>query len=150
MATATAADQLLQTTLAVKIYEGTPQQDSFEFEIASIHKEIALGARVHRLHKQIDPEWDEFSQGLDGLTLFNLRACAAFELLLKKSTAKWPWTETASGVVCDSSKFPAERADDVLLAYRGLLDALASFRAARITNAVAAGEQAVAVQPNPA
>jgi hypothetical protein len=114
----------LQTTLIVPY-----KDDNFEFKIPSIHNEIAIGSRMSKLRAVIDPDWDGFSMGLDGGTQYSLRACAAFELLLQKSSAKWPFSPDDIGAVkVDSSKFPPENAADVVQVYQAYQEKLTSFR----------------------
>lgn len=140
MAEESPATDILKTTLEVKVGE-----DVFEFRIPSIHDEIRVGARIKDIRRALDPSWNTFDQGLDGEALVELRACACFEVLLQRSSAKWPWSKDAQGkVVCDSSRFPTNKFNETLLAYQGFQEALSSFRSKGTAGEPATGEKAVA------
>lgn len=117
-------ESVLKTSLEVEV-----NKEKYEFKIPTIHEEIGVGIRVKDIRRRLEPTWNGFEAGLDGQALLELRACATFELLLLKSSSKWPWIEDAKGnVICNSSKFPNSKYNDVLLAYQNFQDALNSFR----------------------
>jgi len=118
---------VLKSTLEVKV-----KDDVFEFRIPNIHDEIKVGIRAKDLRRSLDDNWNTFDQGLDGEAMLELRACACMEILLVKSTARWPWTEENGKVQVLSGKFPAENFNDVILAYQGFQEALSTFRDKRV------------------
>lgn len=117
--------EITKTTLEVPV-----RGETYEFKIPSLHEEIAIGSRVTKLRRDIDPLWDGFSMGLDGNTAYMLRACATFELLLKRASAQWVWSHepNTGGPIVDSSKFPPDKVDLVMEVYQGFLEALSRFR----------------------
>lgn len=123
------------TTLTV-----TAKSDTYEFKIPTLHDDIAIGARMSKLRKAIDPSWNGFDQDLDYTTQYTLRAAATFEILLQKSSSAWPFFETPKGPIVDSSKFPTDKFSDVLEGYGAFNDALAKFRAGGDKNNAPAGE----------
>lgn len=136
----------LAKTLTVKINN---DKDSFVFKIPTIHDDIAIGSRMTRLRRVIDPSWDGFEQGVDGITQYSLRACATFELLLEQSSATWPFTEGPDRKpVVDSAKFPAANTNDLLIAYQGFTEALTTFRAGGVAGGESTGGEAVESKPN--
>ena len=137
------SNRLLQNTLAV-----SAGNDKFEFRIASLSDEIAIGARIAKIRRSLDPEWNGFDQGLDGSTMFYLRAAATFELQLAQSSAKWPFSEGKTGkIVVDSSQFPSDKVNTVMEAYQGYIAALDTFRSGRNPAGAAVGKEALAPEP---
>ena len=122
-----AENDVLKTTLEVRVGE-----DVFEFKIPTIHQEIQIGIRANDLRRKLG-NTDSSAYGVDGETLVELRACACFELLLVRSSEKWPWTEDKGKVEVKSENFPIERFNDVILAYQGFQEALSTFREKRLT-----------------
>lgn len=141
------ADDLLQSSLTVR--NVGRDGDHFQFKIPTIRDEIQVSARADAIHKSLDPSWDGFTPGLDGFGMLHLKACATLEILLEKSSARWAFSETKDGVKVDSSKFPANRVNDVIVAYQGFSEALQTFRETGNLPEDAPSEQAVESQPNP-
>lgn len=138
---------VLKTELTVP-YGPKGKEDTFVFKIPTLHDEIKIGARMEKLHRTIDPEWNGFSQGLDGGTLYALRAAATLELLLIKASVTWPFNEDAAKVVgVDSGKFPVDKAAEALGVYAAFDDALAKFRSGGAPDNGSTGEKALDGQP---
>ena len=113
----------------------TYNSESYTFKIPSIRDEVKIGSRIALIRSLEDPDWDRFSQGLDGQTLWALRACATFEVLLVSASETWPFSPAKKGEpVVDSSTFPADRSEDVLSIYEELQKDLRSFRSSRTAN----------------
>ena len=138
------SDDPLATTLTVEIGSDAAK-DKFEFTIPTLHQEIAIGTRMAKLRREIDPSWDQFSQGLDYGTSVALRAAATFELLLAKASVAWPFTTDpgTKKLVVDSSKFPANKAVDVVTAYETFQEALGRFRQGGDSDSKPTGEIAL-------
>ena len=117
------ADETFKTSLTV-----TVGVDNFEFKIPGLHEEVKIGSRMIRLRQQIDPEWDGVSS-LDYNSLTVLRACAVFETLLLRSSVEWCFSPGPQGKpIVDSSKFPENKAREVVEAYEGYNEKLRNFR----------------------
>ena len=130
-----------QSTLTVPL-----GSDNFEFKIPTLYDEIRIGARMSEIRKNIDPAWDGFTQGLDGNTLYILRAAATFDVLLLRASQQWPFQKTATGPVVDSGKFPENKVNDSLLIYQGFTEALTRFREGRTADEPKPASEAVAGQ----
>jgi hypothetical protein len=140
------ADDLLKSSITVRNIGR--DKDHFQFKIPTIRDEIQISARADAIHKSLDPSWDGFTPGLDGMGMLELKACATLEILLEKSSAVWAFTQTLEGVKVDHTKFPANRVNDVILAYQGFSEALQTFRETGDLPEEPSGEQAVAGQSN--
>ncbi len=140
------ADDLLKTSILVR--DIGRDKDHFQFKIPTIRDEIQISARADAIHKSLDPSWDGFTPGLDGMGMLELKACATLEVLLEKSSAVWAFSQTKDGVRVDHSQFPANRVNDVILAYQGFSEALQTFRETGNLPEEPSGEQAVASEPN--
>ena len=133
--------ELLQDSITVS-HNG----DDFVFSIPSIHDEVRIGLKARALRQAlVGPGGDVSEDGLDRWTVYMLRACATFEVLLRKSSAMWPWTAQAGGPVVDSGKFPDDKVNDVLAIYSDQQEQLLSFREGGVAT-VSAGTEAVAGQ----
>lgn len=143
-------DAMTRTSLTVRIPEKPrdgEQQETFQFRIPTFHDEIKIGVGIKDLRRKLEPNWDGFEQGLDGSTMYLLRAAATFETLLEKSSAKWPFTANDTGnVLVDSAKFPPDRVMTVQLAYQGYVAALDRFRAGGNPDEDNAGSKDLAAQ----
>ena len=110
-------------------------KEEFEFRIPTIADEVALGTRMRRLRRAIDP-MDDGSGQLDGDTMAYLRAMAYFEVLLKSTSATdWVYTKTADGKqYVDSTTFPPDKANIILFVAGSLYSRVQTFRFGGITN----------------
>lgn len=125
----------LKTTLEIP-FKG----ETFEFRIPTVLDDIKVGSRIREILRKADPESMGQVAGLDWATFNKLEACAGFELLLKSSSAKWPWTENAQKqVIVDSTLFPAEHNEDITAIYQGFSEALRRFRNDRAVDERPAG-----------
>jgi len=122
--------------------------DDFTFAIPAIHDDIKQGLRSRALRQAIvGPLGDYSAAGLDDWTNYQVDACATFEVLLRKSSATWPWSKTAAGApIVDSSKFPLKNAADVATIYAGFRDKLNTFRQGGAAENTP-NEEAVAYKP---
>ena len=117
------ADETFKTSLTV-----TVGADNFEFKIPGLHEEIKIGSRMNRLRQQIDPEWDGMTP-LDFNSATVLRACSVFETLLVRASAEWCFSPGPQGKpIVDSSRFPSNKAREVVEAYEGYNEQLRNFR----------------------
>ena len=140
--------ELMQTTIEV-VHK--PSGDTFTFAIPSLHDEFRVSARVKKIRKAIDPDWDGYEQGLDGYALMGMNACATFEVLLRASSAKWVYSGGIDGKpVVDSSKFPIDRNDEVRQVGVDFQTAVQTFRAGGDTDKQAPDTEAVAGQQDTA
>lgn len=112
---------MLQTDLEVK--HGA---DIYFFNIPSMYDEIKIGARMRDIHAEISPGFTVNS--LDGTTLYYLRACATFDVLLTKASVSWVFSQNKTGPTVDSSKFPRDKFNTILEVFTGFDSALATFR----------------------
>jgi hypothetical protein len=135
---------LLQTTITANGRNG----DTYVFDIPSLHDEIKISARMKNIRKAIEPDWNTFD-AIDGNGLYLLRVCATFEVLLRQSSATWPFSEGKTGPVVDSAKFPKERSSEVTAVYDDFVAKLTEFREGGPANKDGAGAKAVESQPNP-
>lgn len=117
------ADDALKVSLTVSV-----SGDTFEFKIPGLHEEIRIGSRMNMLRQKIDPDWDGVTPlNLDSISV--LRACAVFETLLLRSSVEWVFSPGPQGKpIVDSSKFPPNKAREVVEAYEGYSDQLRTFR----------------------
>ena len=100
---------------------------SYVFKIPTIHDEIKIGMRSRDLRREIAGNPSE--DGLDNGTVYMCRACAGFEVLLKKSSETWPFSEGKAGPEVNSAKFSAEKVNEALEVYVAFQDKLGTFRA---------------------
>jgi hypothetical protein len=135
------ADEPIQTTILVKHQSG-----DYEFKIPSLHDEIAVGARMDKIHRAIDPTWNGFTRGMDLDSEYALRAAAVFEVLLKKASVQWPFEATPAGPIVNSALFPPDKALTVMEVWQGYNDSLATFRQGGNSNKPAAPTETVASQ----
>lgn len=108
----------------------TVEGDDYEFAIPSIVDEMKVGMRMRDIRRRINPNGDISDFGLDQSTLYFNRACAAFELLLRRTSASppWPFSAGSAGPEVNCEKFPREKAATVIAVYGGLQEKLLSFR----------------------
>lgn len=138
------ADDALKTQLAVIV-----GKDTFEFKIPGLHEEVRIGSRMNALRQKIDPEWDGVTP-LDFNTVSVLRACAVFETLLLRSSVEWVFSPGPQGKpIVDSSRFPPEKAREVVEAYEGYSEQLRTFREEGAADKPLPPAKAVEGQSNP-
>lgn len=130
----------LSDTMTVT-YDG----DHYIFAIPSLVDEMKIGIRMRDIRRRILPEGDISDFGLDQNTLYFNRACATFELMLRKTSANppWPYSSGPSGPVVDCEKFPTDKASTVIGVYGALQQQLLTFREKRPPAGQPAPEQAV-------
>lgn len=134
---------VLQDTIEVE-HRG----EKYEFRIPSLREEIKLGLHERSIRRELDPDSGGAAEGLDISTTMMVRAAAAFEVLLKSSTAKWPFSEgPAKEPVVDFRKFPTDKAEEVAAIGFAFETQLQEFRKARNPDPKPVGEKAVAGQP---
>lgn len=144
------ADNVVQRTIIVPVEIGTKNKrtETFEFRIPTLHDEIAIGSRMTRIRQAADPLWDGFSVAIDGNAQFAMRACAAFEQLLDRSSVKWVFVEGPDKKpMVDSSKFPADKVPIIVRAYQGFQDSLTRFQQERLADDESIGAAPVESQP---
>ena len=134
--------EVLQDTLTVE-YSG----ETFQFKIPTIYDEMRIGARMRDIRAAIvGPGASSSDEGLDNVTLFFNRACATLDVLLKKASVRWVFSEGDSGPVVNSANFPATKTDDVVGIYGGYQDALGTFRSGGNPDPAPVSPEAVAGQ----
>lgn len=126
--TAAPAPSPLANTITV-----TVDGDDYEFAIPSITDELKIGLRMRDIRRRLMPDGDISDIGVDQATLFMNRACATFELMLRKTSASppWPYSSGASGPEIDCTKFPPDKAATVVAVYTELQQKLLTFREKR-------------------
>ena len=134
--------EVLQDTLTVE-YSG----ETFQFKIPTIYDEMRIGVRMRDIRTTlVGPGMSSTDEGLDNVTLFFNRACATFDVLLKKASVRWVFSEGESGPVVNSANFPATKTDDVVGIYGGYQESLGTFRSGGHTDSTPAVSEAVAGQ----
>jgi hypothetical protein len=137
------SDPVLQTTIEVS-HKG----EKYEFRIPSLVEEIKLGMHERNIRRELDPSSGGAPEGLDVSTTMLVRAAAAFEVLLKTSTAKWPFSEGRDKEpVVDFRKFPPHMVEEVAAIGFEFETKLQRFRAERNPDPNPPGAEAVAGQP---
>ena len=107
---------LTQTTFDVSV-----GADTFIFKVPSVREYARLGIRSRELRRADSPTGTGDEWGLDGTTADLYRGMALFETLLQKADARdnWPYSTDDSGKPSvDSSKFPPQATQSVILAYQ--------------------------------
>jgi hypothetical protein len=124
------AGEIGKKTITVRV-----RDEDYEFKIPTVHDDIRVGTRVKALHRKLDPDYDGLAGGLDFNTQYNLRMCATFEILLLKSSARWPFGENPKGeVAVDTAKWLPEDAGLAGEVFGEFTDALATFRSGGNSN----------------
>jgi len=122
---------LVKKTIVVKERE---TNDEFEFRIPTIADEVALGTRIRRLRRAIDPQ-DDGTGELDRDTMAYLRAMAYFEILHVSSSVDWVLTKLPDGkLIVDSLSFPPEKTNTVLFVAMSLYGQVQRFRFGGLAN----------------
>jgi hypothetical protein len=137
-----AETDVLKTHLSVKL--ARYKDDEFIFRIPSIADDIKLGLRMRDIRIRIDPTVSISEVGIDFGTSEMLRACAAFEILLEKTSASWVYQPGATGPTIDSTKFSTDRTEEVMEVYYDFQTQLATFRRNRFPYPKPPTDQAVA------
>jgi len=103
---------LVKKTIVIK---ERATNEEFEFRIPTIADEVAIGTRMRKLRREIDPADDGTGQ-LEQETLAYLKGMAYFEVLLVSTSAvNWVYTKVKDGrQIIDSLKFPPEKTNTVL------------------------------------
>ncbi len=116
---------LVRKTIVVK--ENSTNEE-FEFRIPTIADEVAIGTKMRKLRRAIDPMDDGTGQ-LDQDTLAYLRAMAYFEVLLVATSVTWVYTKTTDGKqFINSLEFPPEKVNTVLFVAGTLYGQVQRFR----------------------
>jgi|SRR6185437_4782257 len=132
------SDPALQDTIEVE-HKG----QKYEFRIPSLVEEIKLGMHERNIRRELDPESAGAAEGIDIATTMTVRAAAVFEVLLKSSTATWPFSHGPNKEpVVDFRKFPTDKAEEVAAIGLVFETKLQEFRAARNPDPKPASEEA--------
>lgn len=136
-------DGVLKTTITAVVGD-----HNFEFKIPNLHDEIKIGSRMIKIRRSLDPDWDGTTE-LEYNESVILRACAVFEVLLQRSSETWIFTPDTTGKpVVDSSKFPEDKAMEVMDAYRGYGEQLRTFREGGVADKPLPPKEAMASESN--
>lgn len=86
------SDKILHPTLTITLGEDEAKED-FIFRVPTPMEKARLGVREASIRRQLDPMSGGWVVGVDDDTFFLIRGMAAFEVLLEKSSATWPYSE---------------------------------------------------------
>lgn len=133
-------DALTQTSVLVR-----DTGSEFEFRMPSILDEVKVGARMRRLRQMADP-LDDPGGNVDLDTLAYLKSMAYFDVLLEKASgAEWAWHMGPNGKrAVDSTRFPADRTNQVIRVAADAIGQVNTFRAERHPHRGTAGDEALA------
>ena len=136
---------ILKNEIEVKI-EG----ETFVFAIPSIMDDARMAARARAMRRNVDPEGDGGEYGFDIPTATEIRAAAAFETLLKKTSAAWVYTKAIPDgrPTIDASKFPLDKVNQIVAAYLAWQERVATFRNGGPRDQGTDSPEAVAGQPD--
>lgn len=142
-----------EQNLLKETVEVTVNGDTFEFQIPSYYDELKIGTREKNIRREIEIELggDPTSTGdsLDGGTNFMVRTAATFEILLRKSSATWPYTKGMNGSpVVDFKKWPKDKVGDAISVGVAFNAEIARFRSGGLSNGDASSAEAMEGQPN--
>ncbi len=137
--------ELLPTELTVTVGDET-----YMFAIPTIRDEAKIGMRTASIRRSMleAGEQDPGPQALDFGTNYTLRACAVFELQLRKASVTWPFSQGKNGPVVDSTKFPLNKSEKVLSVYEAYTVALDTFRSGGNPDQPAPDAKVVAGEPD--
>lgn len=118
---------VLTETLTVKAGE-----DEFVFRVPTPMQQIEIGIRGLALRRRFDPTGGGWEAGLDDATYMLIRGVVILEVLLKQSSAKWVYSETAGvdgrpTVAVSIDSLPPYATPIIIQVYQGFLEALATF-----------------------
>jgi hypothetical protein len=87
-------DEVLKDSLEIKV-----DGETYEFAIPSYLDEIRIGVEARDILRSLLPSTDGFAttDTLDNQTNFLVQNCARFKVLLRRSSAKWPWSSDKDG-----------------------------------------------------
>jgi len=138
------ADDVLQNTLEVKVNE-----DTYEFSIPTYLDEIKVGIRSRDLVRTATGNFNNSLEGVDEETRWLINVAARFEVLLKRSSAKWPWSDGPAGKpVVDFQKWPNDKVGEALAAGTMFAAELNRFRSRGIANTDTPSPEAMASEPD--
>lgn len=130
----------------------TVNGETYTFRIPSYKDELRIGMRERNIRRDIDAEIGSGAGSIDGLdngTFFLMRTAAILEVLLKQSTAVWPWSKDESGAPkVDYTKWPTDKVDEAAAVGVAYNAEIARFRAGGLRNANPDGRQVVEGEPD--
>lgn len=133
--------------------EVTVNGDTFEFQIPSYYDEVRIGTREKNIRRELEIELggDISSTGdsLDPGTSFMIRTAATFELLLRKSSATWPYTKGVNGApVIDYKQWPKNKVSDAIAVGMAYNTEVSRFRTGGLSDGDASGAETMEGQSN--
>ena len=119
--------------------------NTYTFTIPGLTEEIKIGMRMQDIRRRIDPTWDGIQSALDWSTQTTLRAAATFEVCLTAASVKWPFSPGKDGgPTVDSTSFPPDMVEEIMVVYEAFATAVARFRAGGAADNDAASAETVA------
>jgi len=128
---------------------------TYEFRVPSYMDEIKLGVRERNIRQDIEKEIGETitsgsADGIDNGTYFMVRVAAQFEVLLKKSSTRWPWTNDDKGnPIVNYKKWPNDKVNEAIEVGVAFGAELARFRDGGLSNGDGSGTEVMEGEPDP-
>lgn len=140
---------VLTDTLTVTVGE-----DEFVFAIPTPIQQVQVGVRAAAIRRRFDPTGGGWEDGLDGAAYLLVRGMATMEVLLRRSSAKWPYSEgrdvnNKPEVRVDLDKLPPMASPIIVQVYQGFSEALGRFYTGGAGDNQHTGQKDVASEPNP-
>lgn len=128
--------------------------EQYVFKIPSPMEQIEIGVKAAALRRRHDFTGGGWEEGLDQASFMLVRGIVVLQVLLRQSSAKWPYSESrddkgAVTVSVDPDKFPPNVTPTIIQVYQGFSEALARFFTGGAESGDTAGAETVAGQPNP-
>lgn len=122
--------------------------ETYEFGLLTPAAQAKVGNMARFLRARDDPNGSGTDEGLDPMTNALYEAMALLTVLLRKSSAAWPWSADGEGApTVDAQAFPFDA--PVFEVYQGYLKGMDKFRGGGVSDQDPGREEAVAGQPDP-
>lgn len=143
---------MLKDTIDVEV-----NGETYTFKIPSYMEEIKVGLRERDIRREVEQELGIDARtsvgeaaGLDGATFFMIQTAAQFEVLLRRSSTSWPWSNDRTGKpIVDFKKWPNEKVAEAMAVGVAYQNAIGQFRSGGDRSDNSTGTQTVEGQSNP-